>query len=120
MEKIIKKVCAADTTQVDYGKMAQAVMDLVQMKELGALFSRNEPMYKSIVDGLHKDIEVHQFDDEYNIMNGPWKAGFEKNLIGNGEDKLAILAIQLFKICGELNIDLEKHIDLRLMYNSMT
>jgi NTP pyrophosphatase (non-canonical NTP hydrolase) len=74
---------------------------------------------KGIVDELFKDIEINKYDDEFNIMSGPWKAGFEKNIKSSFEDELADVAIRLFDLCGGLGVDLEKHIELKMMYNSM-
>ena len=73
--------------------------------------------YKSIADALFKDIEINKYDDEFNIMSGPWKAGFEKNIKSSFEDELADVAIRLFDLCGGLGVDLEKHIELKMMYN---
>lgn len=74
---------------------------------------------KSISDELYRDIEVHRFDDEFNIMDGSWKAGFEANIKSSFEDELADVAIRLFDLCGGLGVDLGKHIELKMMYNSM-
>jgi NTP pyrophosphatase (non-canonical NTP hydrolase) len=74
---------------------------------------------KSIADELYRDIEIHQFDDEFNIMDGPWKASFEANIKSSFEDELADVAIRLFDLCGGLGVDLAKHIELKMMYNSM-
>jgi NTP pyrophosphatase (non-canonical NTP hydrolase) len=74
---------------------------------------------KVAVDELYKDVKVNEFDDEYNIMSGPWKAGFEANIKSSFEDEIADVAIRLFDLCGGMNIDLEKHIELKMKYNSM-
>ena len=74
---------------------------------------------KAAVDELYKDLKVNEFDDEYNIMSGPWKAGFEANIKSSFEDEIADVAIRLFDLCGGMNIDLEKHIELKMKYNSM-
>jgi len=74
---------------------------------------------KYAVNSLYQDIQVNLWDDEYNIMEGPWKAGFEANIKSSFEDELADVAIRLFDLCGGLDVDLEKHIELKMMYNSM-
>lgn len=74
---------------------------------------------KKIVEDLHKDIELNKVDDEFNIMSGPWKANFGAHIKSTFEDELADVAIRLFDLCGGLGIDLQKHIDLKMMYNSM-
>ncbi len=71
------------------------------------------------VDNLHHDIEVHKFDDEFNIMTAPWKEAYDVNLVGRLEDNLAEAVANLFAFAKEHNIDLRKHIELRLMYESM-
>jgi NTP pyrophosphatase (non-canonical NTP hydrolase) len=74
---------------------------------------------KVAAESLYQDIQVNLWDDEYNIMDGPWKAGFEANIKSSFEDELADVAIRLFDLCGGLGVDLEKHIELKMMYNSM-
>lgn len=74
---------------------------------------------KVAAESLYQDIQVNLWDDEYNIMEGPWKAGFEANIKSSFEDELADVAIRLFDLCGGLGVDLEKHIELKMMYNSM-
>ena len=74
---------------------------------------------KAAVKDLYNDIEINKYEDEFNIMSGPWKAGFEANIKSSFEDEIADVAIRLFDLCGGLNIDLQKHIELKMMYNSM-
>jgi NTP pyrophosphatase (non-canonical NTP hydrolase) len=74
---------------------------------------------KAAVKDLYNDIEINKYEDEFNIMSGPWKAGFEANVKSSFEDEIADVAIRLFDLCGGLNIDLQKHIELKMMYNSM-
>lgn len=71
------------------------------------------------VRGLHADVVINQYDDEFNIMAGPWKKGFETHIKSTFEDELADVAIRLFDLCGGLGVDLEKHIEMKMMYNSM-
>lgn len=71
------------------------------------------------VDNLHHDIEVHKFDDEFNIMTAPWKEAYDATVADRLEDNLAEAVINLFAFAKEHNIDLRKHIELRLMYESM-
>jgi NTP pyrophosphatase (non-canonical NTP hydrolase) len=74
---------------------------------------------KGVVKDLYNDIEINKYEDEFNIMSGPWKAGFEANVKSSFEDEIADVAIRLFDLCGGLGIDLQKHIELKMMYNSM-
>ena len=48
-----------------------------------------------------------------------WKESFEHGVKSSFEDELADVAIRLFDLCGGLNIDLEKHIEMKMKYNSM-
>jgi NTP pyrophosphatase (non-canonical NTP hydrolase) len=71
------------------------------------------------VKELYRDIELDVTDEEFKFMKEPWKAGFEKNIKSSFEDEIADVAIRLFDLCGGLNIDLQKHIELKMKYNSM-
>jgi hypothetical protein len=73
----------------------------------------------TITEGLYQDTQINLWDDEYNIMDGPWKRSFESSVKSSIEDSLADVAIALLDLCGALEIDLEKHVDLKMMYNSM-
>lgn len=90
-----------------------------ELAEAQEALRKNHYSDKVMADGLLGDIELHKTDDEFNIMNGPWKAGFENNVKSTFEDEIADVAIRLFDLCGGLGIDLEKHIELKMMYNSM-
>lgn len=46
-----------------------------------------------------------------------FKANFEANIKDTFEDELADAAIRLFDLCGKLNIDLERHIRMKMRYN---
>lgn len=54
-----------------------------------------------------------------NSEDEAWKANFEANIKSSFEDELADVAIRLFDLCGGLDVDLEKHIELKMKYNSM-
>lgn len=65
---------------------------------------------------LYKSIEDGRLDPglmEY------WKKEFESNIKSCFEDELADVAIRLFDLCGGLNVDLEKHIKMKMKYNSL-
>jgi NTP pyrophosphatase (non-canonical NTP hydrolase) len=46
------------------------------------------------------------------------RAGFELHIKDTFEDEIADTFIRLFDLTGALEIDIEKHIDLKLRYNS--
>jgi len=73
---------------------------------------------KFTVDDLYADLQINLTDDEYvfNILS--WKENFEKSVKSSFEDELADVAIRLFDLCGGLKIDLGKHIELKMHYNS--
>ena len=50
--------------------------------------------------------------------NEPFKQSFENNSQDTFEDEIADSFIRLFDLCGGLGIDIEKHIELKLKYNS--
>lgn len=48
-----------------------------------------------------------------------WKSLFEKHIKDTLEDEIADTAIRLLAFCGENNIDIEKHIKLKMVYNEL-
>ena len=57
------------------------------------------------------NIETLQDKDEF-ILH------FERHLKNSFQDELADAVIRICDMCGYLNIDLEKHIELKMKYNS--
>jgi NTP pyrophosphatase (non-canonical NTP hydrolase) len=74
---------------------------------------------KSITTDLYNDLIVNSHDEEFILNEEQWKASFENNVKNTFEDEMADVAIRLFDLCGGLNVDLAKHIDLKMKYNSM-
>jgi len=74
---------------------------------------------KKVVTDLYNDLVVNSHDEEFILNESDWKASFEKSVKNSFEDEMADVAIRLFDLCGGLNVDLEKHIDLKMKYNSM-
>lgn len=74
---------------------------------------------KEAVAELYHDMEIHKYDEEFNIVAGPWKDNFETFIKSSFEDEIADVAIRLFDLCGGLGVDLAKHVELKMMYNSM-
>ena len=60
--------------------------------------------------------DLKNWDD---VLSEPWKNGFEKAVKSSFEDEIADVAIRLFDLCGGLKIDLEKHIEMKMKYNSL-
>ena len=69
---------------------------------------------KKIASDLHFDVK-----NAFEMVKEPWKKGFEENVKSSFEDELADVAIRLFDLCGGLDIDLEKHIQIKMKYNSL-
>jgi NTP pyrophosphatase (non-canonical NTP hydrolase) len=74
---------------------------------------------KTISQQLHQDIELDRTDEEFLFKTLTWKTAFETHVKSSFEDEVADVAIRLFDLCGGLGIDLEKHIELKMKYNSM-
>jgi NTP pyrophosphatase (non-canonical NTP hydrolase) len=74
---------------------------------------------KSVVTDLYNDLAINSHDEEFVLNEEQWKNSFENNVKNTFEDEMADVAIRLFDLCGGLNVDLEKHIDLKMKYNSM-
>lgn len=68
---------------------------------------------------LERDLELDKTDEEFLLKTLTWKKKFEDCVKSSFEDELADVAIRLFDLCGGLGIDLEKHIELKMKYNSL-
>lgn len=74
---------------------------------------------KAVVKDLLQDLELDRTDEEFVIKAIEFQVKFEDSVKSSFEDEIADVAIRLFDLCGGLNIDLQKHIELKMMYNSM-
>jgi NTP pyrophosphatase (non-canonical NTP hydrolase) len=74
---------------------------------------------QAVVESLVHDLELDRTDEEFMLKAINWKTAFEQGVKSSFEDELADVAIRLFDLCGGLNIDLEKHIEMKMKYNSM-
>jgi NTP pyrophosphatase (non-canonical NTP hydrolase) len=123
MEQLIKKAheVAKEKGFWETERNVTEILMLVVSELAEALEALRKDHYadKAAVKDLYNDIEINKYEDEFNIMSGPWKTGFEANVKSSFEDEIADVAIRLFDLCGGLNIDLQKHIELKMMYNSM-
>lgn len=57
--------------------------------------------------------------DETETDENKWKENFRACIKDSFPDELADAVIRIADMCGYLNIDLEKHIELKMKYNSM-
>lgn len=74
---------------------------------------------QAVVESLSHDLELDRTDEEFMLKAINWKTAFEQGVKSSFEDEMADVAIRLFDLCGGLNIDLEKHIEMKMKYNSM-
>ena len=51
-------------------------------------------------------------------LGGNWKTNFEMYIKDTFEDEIADAFIRLFDLCGAMNIDIEYHINQKLVYNA--
>jgi NTP pyrophosphatase (non-canonical NTP hydrolase) len=72
----------------------------------------------SVVSLAH-DLELANTDEEFELNIPEWKEKFEQHIKSSFEDEIADVAIRLFDLCGGMGIDLQKHIELKMKYNSM-
>jgi NTP pyrophosphatase (non-canonical NTP hydrolase) len=71
------------------------------------------------VVSLSHDLELANTDEEFELNIPEWKERFEQHIKSSFEDEVADVAIRLFDLCGGMGIDLQKHIELKMKYNSM-
>jgi len=55
----------------------------------------------------------------FNTGKDYWMMLFEKHVKDSLEDEMADVIIRALGFCGENNIDIEKHIELKMKYNEM-
>ena len=72
-----------------------------------------------VVESLAHDLELDRTDEEFLLKTLVWKSKFEENIKSSFQDEIADVAIRLFDLCGGMGIDLEKHIEMKMKYNSM-
>jgi NTP pyrophosphatase (non-canonical NTP hydrolase) len=74
---------------------------------------------QDVVESLSHDLELDRTDEEFLLKAINWKTSFEQGVKSSFEDEIADVAIRLFDLCGGLGVDLEKHIEMKMKYNSM-
>lgn len=90
-----------------------------ELAEAQEALRKNHYADKAISDGLMHDMELERTDDEFHLNKEIWRTLFQDKIKSSFEDEIADVAIRLFDLCGGLGIDLEKHIELKMKYNSM-
>lgn len=95
------------------------MLTVSELSEALEALRKDHYAFKPITIDLYNDLIVNSHDEEFILNEEQWKNSFENNVKNTFEDELADVAIRLFDLCGGLNVDLEKHIDLKMKYNSM-
>ena len=90
-----------------------------EVAEAQEALRKNHYANQEVVDSLAQDLELDKTDEEFLLKTLVWKGKFEDNIKSTFQDEIADVAIRLFDLCGGLNIDLQKHIELKMKYNSM-
>lgn len=90
-----------------------------EVAEAQEALRKNHYADRAIVESLAHDLELDRTDEEFLLKALVWKSKFEENIKSSFEDEIADVAIRLFDLCGGLGIDLEKHIEMKMKYNSM-
>jgi NTP pyrophosphatase (non-canonical NTP hydrolase) len=66
-------------------------------------------------NGLYADLELIEKDKE-DFIDFKWS--FENSIKDTFEDELADTIIRILDLCGAKGIDIERHIELKMMYNA--
>lgn len=123
MEQLIKKAhqVAKDKGFWETERNVPEMLMLVVSELAEALEALRKDHYadKAVVKDLLQDLELDRTDEEFVIKAIEFQVKFEDSVKSSFEDEIADVAIRLFDLCGGLNIDLQKHIELKMMYNSM-
>lgn len=67
--------------------------------------------------GSFENNEKHRNPDSPLPVERSFMANFELRIKDSFEDEIADTMIRLFDLCAYMNIDIEKHIELKLRYN---
>lgn len=94
----------------------QSLMLIVS--ELSEALEADRKSHKALsFDELYRYCELYKKDgcgEEWSF-----KTAFEECIKNSFEDKIVDAIIRLFALCGALNIDIEKHIELKRKYNKL-
>lgn len=90
-----------------------------ELAEAQEALRKNQYADPFAADILKHSLELEKIDEEFVLNKEEWKEKFQSTIKSSFEDEIADVAIRLFDLCGGLNIDLEKHIELKMKYNSL-
>jgi len=118
MEQMIKKAhgVAKEKGFWDEERNVPEMLMLIVSELAEALEALRKDHFADPFAGAILAEDLDNWDD---TMIEPWKAGFEKAVKSSFEDEIADVAIRLFDLCGGMGIDLQKHIEMKMKYNSL-
>jgi NTP pyrophosphatase (non-canonical NTP hydrolase) len=123
MEQLIKKAheMAKEKGFWETERNVSELLMLIVSELAEALEALRKDHYadNGVVKDLLQDLELNKTDEEFVIKALEFKVKFDEGVKSSFEDEIADVAIRLFDLCGGLGIDLQKHIELKMMYNSM-
>ncbi len=123
MKDLIKKAHATAKekgfwdTERNVSEMLMLIVS--EVAEAQEALRKNHYANQEVVDSLAQDLELDKTDEEFLLKTLVWKGKFEDNIKSTFQDEIADVAIRLFDLCGGMGIDLQKHIELKMKYNSM-
>ena len=70
-------------------------------------------------DRKNKRIDITDLEIDYEFGNDSFVSQFERLIKNTVEDELADVIIRVLDTCAHMNINIEKHIELKMKYNSL-
>jgi len=92
----------------NFGEMLMLVTS-----ELGECLEAHRKNKTADLESFEYNTTIH--DESKSLEN--FKKEFENKIKDSWEDEICDTFIRLFDMCGGLNIDIEKHIELKMQYN---
>lgn len=97
-------------------EQARAVQNAFISQKLMLITTEVGEAMEALRDNKYSPISLDRHYDEI-MEHQDFKELFENQIKNSFEDEIADSIIRLLDLCGGLNIDIQKHIDLKLQYN---